>query len=240
MQTEFYRQEIRPLGRLLEATRKTSVSKQENIMIIKDLGNIKRNNDKANRHYFVIGCEACGVEFTVRKEEIKDLCPKCNRIGMNVTHGMSYTRQYSIWHSMIQRTTNKNLKNYNFYKDKVPPLKWLNFAGFWEDMKDGYSDTLEIDRIDNDKPYSKENCRWVDRATQVQNVSLLMKTNTSGYRGVNKGKKEGTWFARCKHGGVINHLGTHMSKKKAALAYDEFVIKHGLNHPLNLKGVCNG
>ena len=237
-QSEVHRPEMYPLGRLLEATRKTSVSQQENIMIIKDLGKIKLKNDKQNRHYFLLECESCNEEFTVRKENIKSTCAICSRIGMGKTHGMSETRQYRIWHNMIQRTTNPNHSHHEFYSDKQPPEEWNTFQGFWDDMSEGYSDELSIDRIDNSLPYSKENCRWATQEVQMQNVTLLMKTNTSGYRGVLPSTKDGRWQARCKNKGIINHIGTFDTKEEAAKAYDTYVT--ALLHPLNFEGDKDG
>jgi len=48
-------------------------------------------------------------------------------------------------------------------------VKWKSFEGFWEDMQDGYSDNLTIDRKDTDQGYCKDNCRWVDLKTQENN-----------------------------------------------------------------------
>ena len=48
--------------------------------------------------------------------------------------------------------------------------KWLKFEGFYEDMHEGYADKLTIDRIDNDKGYFKENCRWATRKQQNRNT----------------------------------------------------------------------
>jgi hypothetical protein len=38
-------------------------------------------------------------------------------------------------------------------------------------MKDGYADDLSLDRIDVNKNYSKDNCRWVDNLVQSNNTT---------------------------------------------------------------------
>lgn len=50
-------------------------------------------------------------------------------------------------------------------------------------MSNGYSDELTIDRIDNNKDYSPENCRWVDYFVQNNNSSNNVRID---YHGENK------------------------------------------------------
>ena len=51
-------------------------------------------------------------------------------------------------------------------------------------LQNGFSPELSIDRIDNNKGYSPDNCRWVNQSVQSQNTRKIYSTNTSGYRGV--------------------------------------------------------
>lgn len=88
------------------------------------------------------------------------------------THGMSDTRQYHIWQAMKNRTTNPKAPNWNDYGGRGIRTcsRWLeSFEAFWDDMGDGYADHLTLDRIDNDRGYTKENCRWVDYHAQASN-----------------------------------------------------------------------
>ncbi len=92
---------------------------------------------------------------------------------MGKTHGMSNSRQYKIWQQIKVRCDDPNAIKYHIYGGNgiTYPDKWKTFEGFWEDMRDGYADNLTIDRIDNSKSYSADNCRWVSYSEQNMNRS---------------------------------------------------------------------
>ena len=73
-------------------------------------------------------------------------------------------------------------------------IEWESFENFWKDMAEGYSDNLELDRIDVNGNYCKENCRWTDKSTQQYN-RRKSKLNTSGYTGVSYYSLSDNWEA---------------------------------------------
>lgn len=94
-------------------------------------------------------------------------------------HGKSKTRLYHIWSSMRERCNNPKQKYYEYYGGKGIKVcdEWQNYSVFeqWA-FSNGYSPTARryectIDRINVNKGYSPDNCRFVSQTIQSNNAS---------------------------------------------------------------------
>lgn len=89
---------------------------------------------------------------------------------INKTHGMSYTKTYASWDTMKGRCYYPGDISYPRYGGKGIAVceRWHNFDNFLADM--GLRpDGCTLDRLDNSKDYSKENCRWSTYKVQANN-----------------------------------------------------------------------
>jgi len=125
---------------------------------------------------------SCGKEKIIRATTLKSghaLSCGCfqqeERVRINTIHGQSHTRLYSIWESMKTRCSNKNHPLFHRYGGRGIKVcaSWIkSFPAFQEwALKNGYTDDLEIDRIDNDGMYTPANCRWVTHKENCKNTS---------------------------------------------------------------------
>ena len=177
----------------------------------------------------IIKCKVCGHEKSVFPSAIKAGRGKtCSRACMakshcNMKHGQCHTRLYQIWSDMKARCT-KGSANAHYYHDRGISVcvEWQNsFIAFrdWA-VVNGYAEKLEIDRRDNDKGYSPDNCRWATRTQQMTNTRKRQNAKTSRFKGVSWCANAGKWRAQIRQGGIHNHIGLYWSEEEAALAYD--------------------
>lgn len=97
----------------------------------------------------------------------------------------SKNRLYRIWLNMKQRCNNPNNKDYVHYGNRGIKVctEWESSFDSFRDwaIENGYTTELTLDRENNDRGYSPDNCRWATRKEQVNNRSNNL---TFTYKGI--------------------------------------------------------
>jgi hypothetical protein len=125
---------------------------------------------------FLCVCD-CGNQANISGHSLRKggstRCKICADKERNKKHGMSYNRLYSVWHGMKDRCYREGNISYKYYGAKGIRIcdEWKNdFVVFmtWA-LANGYRADLSIDKKDNNKDYSPENCRWATNFEQIHN-----------------------------------------------------------------------
>jgi|ERR1043165_2611855 hypothetical protein len=173
------------------------------------------------RYYRCI-CD-CGKEKDVFSGNLRNGCSlSCGCLSAEMTkvrettHGMHGTKTYSVYREMLRRAQGKST-NAVYYAERGIGVSdsWAeSFENFFEDMGE-CPEGLWLERIDNNKGYCKENCKWETPSRQASN--RRRRDNKSGRMGV--------------------HFDTHSGKWKAEIFVDKKRI--GLGRYVNFEDACD-
>lgn len=179
---------------------------------------------------FHVKCTECGYETDMQLRHIKSvaLC-KHKMLGntyINTEVIWSNKRIGSIFRGMKARcytTTNKDYKNYGEKGIKICQ-EWLSNPKLFEEwaLANGYNDNLTIDRINGDKDYCPENCRWITLEENSKNKP------TTNFLTVDGETHTGREWSRilCFNNSRINQYVDKYGKENV----EEFIKKY-LEHP---------
>lgn len=134
----------------------------------------------AGGRYWLCRCD-CGKSTVVLCADLRSGGTKscgCLAFEMKppviIMHGMSRTKLYKIWVAMRQRCGNPNDPNYDRYGGRGIEVceEWSRFEAFMEwAISSGYVEgEVDLDREDNDKGYSPENCRFITHRDNLRNT----------------------------------------------------------------------
>jgi len=173
------------------------------------------NKDVIGKNLRTGGTKSCG-------------CIRIEMAGARLrTHGLRKSPSYTSWACMKGRCQNKNDWDYSYYGGRGITVcdRWQSFEEFYSDMGER-PEGLTIERIDNNKGYFPENCKWATRSEQTRNARKHTKT---GIVGVHQVKGKYRWVATIGCGGKRAYLGTFSDFFEACCTRKSAEISH--NYP---------
>ena len=127
------------------------------------------------QYHWLCKC-SCGKIKEVNKFHIGKATKSCGCLAREwskegqKTHGRRRSLTYEIWASVKQRCLNPRNKDYKHYGERGITIceRWMKFDNFLEDMGEK-PEKHSIERIDTNKGYYKENCKWIEIKLQNRN-----------------------------------------------------------------------
>lgn len=142
---------------------------------------------KSRRVYWLCVCD-CGSEKAVNAGHLRSgTVVSCGCFNREVVtkHGKSNSPEFRAWKHMRQRCTNENNPSFSNYGARGIKVcgRWIaSFDNFYKDMGPRPSNKHTLERIDNNKGYSPENCCWATRSDQSRNRRATVYVQYQGER----------------------------------------------------------
>lgn len=208
-------------------------SSYKNIMAIEIFDVKNRNNER----YVICYCK-CGNIFRFSYSNFKKHNNgSCGCLPRGFKHGFSRSKIYDVWKNMNYRCNRENDCNYHKYGEKgiIVCEEWSehNENGFvnfkdWA-YKNGYIEGMTVDRIDELKDYSPNNCRIATYLEQNTHLGML-KTNKSGYKGIWYNKDTNKYRVTISINNKSHNLGEYKTKREAVEIRNKYIDENNLLH----------
>lgn len=183
---------------------------------------VLKQGERINNHIgWVCRCDCGSIKTVEGRYLTKGRTKSCGCLNKEINtqkatkHSLCGTRLYNTYHNMKKRCYNPHSDHYKWYgaENKTICDEWLGKDGFlnfqkWA-LENGYRDDLTIDRIDNTKGYSPDNCRWV---TPKENCR-----NKRNNRRITIDEKTKTLSEWCE----IYSISEHMVRARITKGWDE-------------------
>lgn len=160
--------------------------------------NINTKGRMVTKHYYRCECN-CGNKNYIAERQglLHGTVRSCGCLSKKKNHGESKTRLYRVWTNMKDRCYNERNDEYTRYGGRGIRVceEWVhNYRSFRDWSKsNGYNNKLTIDRIDNNKGYSPDNCKWATYEVQANNTS---RNHLIEYKGETKTLSEWSKFLK--------------------------------------------
>ncbi|MBO6268754.1 MAG: hypothetical protein J6N19_06375 [Clostridium sp.] len=142
----------------------------------------RRNSNGSHSTVYQMRCKKCGRE--------KEMLSSTIRYGHGISHkacgkGIKTLDRifYSRWEAMRTRTQNPNYEHSDCYSEKgIDSDEFEYFIDFYDQMYDSFlkasekfgKENTSLERLDNSKSYSVENCIWIDKRDQPKNTTRIV------------------------------------------------------------------